>query len=306
MSVLKKLKTSMSLEQIKDALKCGEYYKIVKSLQRLIWLEEADVKDKGYACWMLAKAYTKGLWGRRKDEEKVTGLLKRGAEFGDELSMAELSITRPIRYTIAQLDLQKQIMKSDNNYAKARLEIVQYHPCVEKILFHLEKSDKEDVFVKYDYVYWKWQIETPSELLLKIGLEEAAILGNPYAQDLLSSNKSITTFARIQWFKKAALQGCIKERYRGYENYNIFENCVNAIVCLLCVKKYYKNNCGLLSLIPFDIVKMIAKHMKVVDIHNEDDFIWHRLTPEWHEIERYLDDQYYNHYSFGIYSHLGY
>jgi hypothetical protein len=119
------------LDQVKDALKYGRYDDVGDLLRKSIELDK-DEKDKGYACWMLSKAYTHGLWGIECDTVTRREILTKGINFGDAMSMMEvvrLEYTWFGRLVQKETDelrtLIKQITQSKNSFAKARLCMAQ-------------------------------------------------------------------------------------------------------------------------------------------------------------------------------------
>jgi hypothetical protein len=286
--VKKKRKTETYLDHAKEALRCEKYENVVGLLKKSIGSDK-DNKDRGYACWMLAKAYKSGLWGTKYSLANEHDTLTKGVNFGDLLSMAE--IVR-IRYEssgrLAETDetilLSKQIMQSGNEHAKARLCVI--HGRVSDALSHIKKADKEDMYVKIS-LYDLLQItESDSQYIL---LKESAEQGNCAAQWTLAKRLSLKKYERFKWLKKATLQGFLTKGYWDFQkfDYGVYKrlnHCINAVLCLLCIKKYHRNNCGLLSMVPFDIVKQIAKH-----IHKtRTDIKWEINTLEWQKIDKIL------------------
>jgi tetratricopeptide (TPR) repeat protein len=296
----KKIKTETYLDQAKEALRCGKYENVVGLLEKSIDLDD-DNKDRGYACWMFAKAYAQGLWGIKRDTLSEHIMLTNGVRFGDLLSMAEMvrrkymTLGPPLIDTSEMKVLIEKITQSESYHAKVKLCTVQ-SKYVEAVSYL--KNAHEDMYAKFDlYYYWtNFTTETADPQFLFTLLMQSAEQGCCEAQWSLvkiEDPRLITKYRRFKWLKKATLQGYINEHFWwnyknfDYETYKRLDHCVNAVVCLLCIKKYHKNNCGSLCLVPFDIVKQIAKCI----YKTQTDIKWEINTLEWQKIDKILSNQ---------------
>jgi hypothetical protein len=166
----------------------------------------------------------------------------------------------------------------------------------------LKKSDKRDMYVKFDIYDWSLLVGPSKDYKYTCKLlEESAEQGccesqwELAKQSTLNSHPSLLTkYKGFKWLKKSVLQGFIYEPISiiekfDYTAYKRLDNCINAILCLLCIKKY---RYGLLSLVSLNIVKHITKliHKTQTDVQ------WEIDTPGWQKFENKINKMAFGHF----------
>ncbi len=314
----KKQKTQTWYEKAMDALREGKDYGLVaKCLKNSV---KSKNEDRGYACCMLARGYKRGLWGLDEDPVKREKLIDIGVdECKNPLAMFYWIKMRPednsfdsedsVDKAVIRLidEYESEIFGGDDDYAKGRL--CEYNGDLNYFDYYAKAADKNNAFAQFRRGW---------DMIREEGLVNSAIYpvtkaaegGHDTAQCILSECYGVSTETNIskswRWLKKSALQGnrtalyTIKQNpenihtHVGYvstmfqkkrgetpKNLHCFENTTNAVVCLLCIKKYHKFNCGALSVLPYDIVNIIARHLW--DTRYEES--WELQTDEWVKIQ---------------------